>query len=1148
MLERTAARLEPCTLPRSWPSTVRTQRNLHTGFWQHGAAALDLSSIWTTSSGQAPPQRDATVPSERGLPERLLTSAFLLDFLYPKGTVAFLRRLTPAAIDRFATAVARQPAGPSRLYSSSAARGVADPAEMSFLVENSVSNRSKLADQAKLTDQPPAGQLLLQKKTKTAAEREQFLARLQVVVDPDEVHGAAMTPVHLMRGLMARTDTEFYDAVWDLWLMLEPQEKIDSRKDVLKYFHHSLNPVDAARVLDIFSEVDLVSWSPSQMTAAVAAHLRRGDLEDALQVYETGLGLYKRGLPGIETPLVGGMGHLFHYAMRGSNWELVTRIYDPWQEIFSSRTEYLGWGVLTPIFSVPNLGGRVLDFRERLSPTVIDEDTQFLAEDMDPEPGVEGEDALPNLYPNKTPEERLEHCRPLLNILAKLAIQQACKPSDARPLLQIINKGNWHRQYIIDALARGDTKAISEVYREYRQMPAKHFRPSKETLTSILQVFVPHDVQGVEMVYEDFHRLHGGPSVLACVQFLTFYSRRGDLESTQRVWDALVAEDKEALTKPSTFAPLLVAHRSRGDAKAVRQLFDELPTQYGVEPDVRCWNVLLSSVTDQGNIADALTTFGQLRKAVNPSSVSFGIIMNMIARRGDLELTLLLFEDAKKSGVAIDVGLLSTVTEAYARAGDFDEARRICVAAKVDGMPGDLAKLWNCLIRRKAHQRDLRKVRAVIEEMKRRKIPWNSETQESVLQAICQAKRVTEAYNLLHRPKDLAVTARHFSIVIEGARLVKAWRLVLALCAQMEQAGFLVHGPNLIARAEAEAATTLTMGGDEEDANREMSRELVEEFRDMLQADTLQQELPLTTETAMYRKTGDIVSDKTWTEFVQKAVKSLAQVPDLPAIRELLGMYIDAVAATGKSVLPQDLPLPILESMMQADLLAGDYAQVKETWKFVLAKARVEGLSHLEPGLILLTWKYRLAVPLDIMHEIQHDEKDPAAMMALIDEVQAAGFALNSINWNRTCLRLAKLGHWVKACLIFEELLMPNWTGWRAMRLMPTSSKVPYRAPFHQRLSGRSAEFLRPNSETLTFLTDEYHWMRRAAQWDTSYEKMLRTVAAKCPKMMHAFRTALGHANDSLIKSHLHQDRGIVPQHQQLSSEKEREAFIDDNW
>lgn len=104
MLERTAASLEPCNFQRVIPPTtvsLKSHRRLHSTFWHHGAAEIELSSVWQALV-RDPLESLNIFPVSRHLrSEPLTASTFLLDFLNPHGATSLLRRLSPSGLDKY---------------------------------------------------------------------------------------------------------------------------------------------------------------------------------------------------------------------------------------------------------------------------------------------------------------------------------------------------------------------------------------------------------------------------------------------------------------------------------------------------------------------------------------------------------------------------------------------------------------------------------------------------------------------------------------------------------------------------------------------------------------------------------------------------------------------------------------------------------------------------------------------------------------------------------------------------------------------------------------------------------------------------------------------------------------------------------------
>ncbi|KAK7743203.1 hypothetical protein SLS53_004288 [Cytospora paraplurivora] len=104
MLERTAASLEPCNFQRVLPPTttsLKSRRRLHTAFWHHGAAEIELSNVWQTLVREPLESLNFFPAAQSSRAESLTASTFLLDFLYPHGATSLLRSLSPTVLARY---------------------------------------------------------------------------------------------------------------------------------------------------------------------------------------------------------------------------------------------------------------------------------------------------------------------------------------------------------------------------------------------------------------------------------------------------------------------------------------------------------------------------------------------------------------------------------------------------------------------------------------------------------------------------------------------------------------------------------------------------------------------------------------------------------------------------------------------------------------------------------------------------------------------------------------------------------------------------------------------------------------------------------------------------------------------------------------
>ena len=88
MLERAAGCLEP-GVPRFVPRLQKsacTRRKLHSAFWSHGGSEINAPAWWLLLSGTATPKTRMVEYAQT----RNQVASFLLEFLYPAKTLAFL--------------------------------------------------------------------------------------------------------------------------------------------------------------------------------------------------------------------------------------------------------------------------------------------------------------------------------------------------------------------------------------------------------------------------------------------------------------------------------------------------------------------------------------------------------------------------------------------------------------------------------------------------------------------------------------------------------------------------------------------------------------------------------------------------------------------------------------------------------------------------------------------------------------------------------------------------------------------------------------------------------------------------------------------------------------------------------------------------
>ncbi|KAL2754499.1 hypothetical protein ACRALDRAFT_2108189 [Sodiomyces alcalophilus JCM 7366] len=1079
MLERAAATLEPCTLRHSIPASVRTRRRLHTGFWQHGAAALDLSPLWISTTQESHDADDPMPPANA--PDRLNASTFLLDFLYPRGTMAFLRRLSPSIPDRQASSSHTHVQPRSRRFTSTT--------HEAFLS----------ASEAKAPTEPTIG------------DQPQPCRGDQDALQQSGTPSSPSSRPALMQSLMARSDTEYFGPIWEHWCQLEPQQQNELRPQVITYLHKSTGLENSKRVVDLFSQLGIDSWDRDTVAAAVAAELRLGNVAAALDIYHTGLH-WRR--------LVGGLVHLVTHALQTSSWDMVCRVWDAYGKLRAVET--VEFGNLNDVAeAIPDLGTQVLQFQEYL--VAREREGQSIQTDAKPE--KENDAAKDSATAARTLD--LSETGPtgisrLLKGLAKCALHQPCQPHEALPLLKILRKADFYYMYISRALEARRTTHVPDIYRVYRTLP--RFRPNWKMLHGMFELYYPHDVVGLEQIYEDYHRAFGSLDQWGFRKYLKFYASRGDVRSVRRLWTTYVKKfkHKAVIQDPETWNHVLNAYKNRGIVEDTQRAFDDMATSDKVTPDVVSWNILLSAYVKTERYDDAIAVFEDLCQAVDPDSVSFGTMMAMSGALGDLDYTLTLYERAQSLRVQAHASVFYGLVNAYCQNDKIEEAQNVCINASTREIGGNQVDLWNCLLKYQGHRRDLRGIYQILDLMKEHDVEWNPTTYDLLMRSLVLSKEAHHAYRLLRtavEDKTFPVRERHFAMVMSSALRSRDMALVRSVVGLMSRTGYSMSMKTSIAAVDAELRRRFKpweegSGEMDGDQAREFGRTLVEYYERMLQAGERDALFDPERKVTMRSDMGDVEHLASHATTVQEAMEVLIQFRDFVSLEELLQLFSRAV--TGQALQRETLPLPMLESMMLADFLDGQYDKVKEAWGYAWDSALRLGRpaayqknkdKKTKEQSILPRYQYALSGAVNSMQRTLRAEGDHKGLVGLVEQVTRAGFKLHSGHWNNICRSLAEMGQWVTACAVCEDVLMPNWQGWAARRVLARHARNAM--PLERRRMGNAPRFLRPNAETLVMLADHYLVLKKQGPWSNEARRTLDEFYAKCPKLVDAFRTRL---------------------------------------
>ncbi|KAG5919506.1 hypothetical protein E4U42_006499, partial [Claviceps africana] len=775
MLERTAASLESCTfqrvLSRSAASSKR-YRDLHTGFWQHGASAIELSASWPpVRRGKEVAERDASNQPGSPLQTALQSSAFLLEFLYPSGTDTLLRRLYPALPRPRDGATSVAAARPRTFASRTAAADVDSSAVSSPSGPKAVRrHRSHQDEQSpRGRDVGPAGNhdapdprpesSALDSGPSDSAPYEHQHYRAN-----RNAHGNDLTD------MLARPNDALYHDVWDAYTNLEQRQKQLLRSAVVVYLSKSRSMVDVSRALSLLRRIPDQSWNDEIQAAGILLHLRAGVMTAALDIFNTGLQSRNSGA---------GLEYLLEDALTKKEWTVVLKA---WLENFSARQkeqtsvvpEDSKAQLPTMSKAIPDLAGLYFTF-ERYLETEATESVKAI-----------------NLY-----EDTRLGLEALRRWLAEQVLRQPCLPRQAKHVLLIWNDPLLYQQYLGRMLRRWaegfETRAglalLSDIYFNYRKLEG--VKTPVPILRKMFDLYYPSDPAGLAQVYRDWHQSWGDLDQWGYEKYMKFYSTCGDVDAVKDLWARYTTRFPDVLKQPLGFRSTLNAFAQIGDVAGAEREFETMTETYGVRPDIDSWNTLLKCYSKVDDHDRAFRCFEEIRQLDRPDAFTYAQVMAMAAKRGDLPTVLKYFEESQRNRIFISREMALSLVLVYCHNGRLGDAEKIC--AEFSERNATSTVVWNQLLYFNGQKGNLNKCYDLLKSMMRHGVEWDHQTHEFLLRAIVQADQVQLAYQVLQRARAdgaFPTGAEHFAVVMSGAVRTGQLGLAESIVSDMRSAGF----------------------------------------------------------------------------------------------------------------------------------------------------------------------------------------------------------------------------------------------------------------------------------------------------------------------------------------------------------------------
>ncbi|EWG45336.1 hypothetical protein FVEG_06160 [Fusarium verticillioides 7600] len=1047
MLERTAANLESRSLQRVFHKTSIRSRRLHTGFWQHGAAAIDLSSSLPGSVRTA--QTAAPEPETKQLQSNLLASVLVLDFLYPKSTLPLLRNLYPELpTSQYAQRTAIVPT--RRAYSSIIPPNTTDTNEAD-------DNNEKT--EATTPNQPGRSHETAQRyEIADIAEDPTLFPGGKPTVSTKA--GPELQQVRKLRQLLDGKGGHFQD-VWDQYQVLDNDQRSFLRGQVVQYLSRSHSIVETGRALSIFRQIPPKSWDNDTLTAGIILLLRSGDLPSAVECFKTGL--ETRGLNR-------GLEYLMADAINSKKWAAALEVWISfYKDRIKKRPDALAPDLarLQQLASLPAQGAHYFGFRAYLV--------------------GEGAEQFKKIREDPVASLALSSFR---KFFANMALREPCRPRHAVVILETLKDRNAYNTYLntmIDRwMVKQESRATMErlipIYQNFRQLP--NAQPAITVLRGMFKICFPKRSARLEEIKDDWIRYKGGLNQWGYEKFLKYYAERGDVRAVKELWPKYVEEFPEVLQSPRGFRSTINVYAQLGDFENAKKEMEKMADEYGVEPDLDSWNTYLKAHLRTTDYDTVMKLFDDIAEKHEPDAYTYAHAMAMAAKRGDLETTLELFTKSQQAEVPISVEMGLSLVVAYCQNGLLSEAESLCIELTHRKLISEA--IWNQLINFNGVEGNITKVYELLKRMREFGVEWDDNTYTFLLQALIRVNQIHPAYNLLKRgveEKLFLVTPAHFATIMAAAARNKEYELVESLFRRMQQSDLPVTFSAWVALV---AAAVKRKPGVKRTQN--LAKEFVAYFeKAVAAAKTTEESIP--DEEIEATDASNLARLRAETKFLGRAITLLTELRDFGSVEELMGLFVEIFPQFKNQQLPPDIMASLIRALNYDQRYSEAISLWDKTWESAFASSRKRS-----GGGILTGTEYSLSRAVDAVATTFKKAIEPELLSKTVDKVTDAGFKLTRQNWVRIIRDLSDMGRFERAAYWCEKMLMPGWQGWAT--------------PRRNALMMLNTRTLKPPNSLLYRLQHKWIEMRKMAAWSPDVSRVLSTFEEKCPRLHHAFVTS----------------------------------------
>ena len=1036
----------------------RCRRHLHSAFWSHGAGNIDLPSWWMLFLQSSSSARNSRQNRAHRTATAALSSGLqeiFLDFLYPAHTLALIRRLKRSTNAQ--RHAAQNIKQCSRSYTSIAAGFINGAKAFGTTTRSQNHDFSSTSS----TGVPPSGDAIRR--------------RINEMLD-------------------LKDHSWIYDELWQNYqVLLETSQSLSPQELIktLRCLGNSRRTVDIERAVALFDSIPMQQRRAIHYSYAVSAALSLKDLDTAVDIHCEALARISGSI---------GTAAVLRYAVQHEKWQVAV---DTWNVYWNDKLHYYTrpdiWTDVSSL-SMPELIMKAI--------SAVDFAISTAESSQHPNAMAARDFAIELIRQTFSIQNTDFGIYRYWQLVQKArALDASDMTTQTMALKQLLSsESNEHGHRALD------------LYRALRKEST--FLPSSDLLLIVTgKLLAEKSDTDMVMIIEDWRFYHQKLPPYIAIEVARVFAHLGHLEPLQNLFQDFCSTYGKPVDKV-WYHMLLSVHQRRADPEGIVRAFNDLRENFPFIPGVRSHNLVIGTFCRIGDVDGALGWMNKLLESKQrPDSSTYSLLMNLSAKRGDMEAVLDLYLRSKKDHVKPHVKMIDSLVLAHIKDEKLAEAERLVREALQMDVKGSRTFMWTILLNAYALRKDVRKVSELHKEMQASGVASDSMTYAALMTSLTIAKMPQEAHKILDKvmPRtQIRRTSIHYAIVMGGYLVTKNYSRIFNIYKQMLKCNLspTMSTQNVLLRA----AASVDMAGRHPEQDPEIQTELVRAQQTF--EHTISNLDP--SELAAFEPRKFVGANPLNEAFISTYYEYLIFLHGKDGafghVAELYDRYISTFARFSSGDAKASPPIGLLSALMVAHIRADDHEEVERCWNLALSKSeklacRGNAVTS-EPGWVLPSRRLIMNVPL--RHYITSLSKQSRIddLISIIEQLNFSGYVLNGPNWNHYIQHLAQSSQPRHQLLAFEHCereLIPGWPGWEALGNPEWAYKRFYKKV-------RGAWLLQNRSvpvyETLVTLAAVYLQARKGSH-PTPYWQYARvapkTVDAvdKMPRMADKFQISL---------------------------------------